>query len=180
MTAFRFSPALPVVLLLALAGCSKDKKEDPQPAPVVTPNRLKYTYAGTVRTHEAANVSASWDAATKTLVVTGTVPTTQRVQIKAVNVTRTGTYPFTRGAGSANSFGTFSSLNTSNAVIAMWSSVSGPAAPAPGRIVITKFDEAAQKVEGTFEFTAQPDPAAPGSAAGFLTVSAGSFGTYKF
>ena len=168
---------LTAALLLALGtGCSKDSKEDPQPAASASAGEVTYTYLGATYTiTDAREVSAIYETCSNRLFITATPAGKPGVTFGLMAVVASvNAQPFLRGT-TADACPLIAELTRYDAAATTKPIFSSLYAPATtnGQITITEYDLAAGKLSGTFSFTG--GAVAHTGATGTAAVAGGTF-----
>lgn len=159
-----------------LAGCGKDKDKDASPEYDGT---VTWTHNGQTYTSKAY-ASAIVDSPTKLIITAAPDGDNSKVvSLVLYNLDTKGvsSYDLARGSTLNDQSQAALTLGGGNGQGAMYNTLYGPAA-SNGTIVVSKYDKAAQKIEGTFTYTG--GAVAYTTATGTQAVTNGSFSFHKF
>lgn len=157
-----------------LAGCGKDKETMPDYDGTVT-----WTHNGQTYTSKAY-ASAIVDSPTKLIITAAPDGDNSKVVslvLYNLDTKGAGNYDLARGSTLSDLSQAALTLDGAAGQGAMYNTLYGPAA-SNGTIVVTKYDKAAQKLEGTFSYTG--GAVAYTAASGTQSVTNGSFSFRKF
>lgn len=167
---------LAAVLTSTLPGCGNDKDGDDQPA--AGDGTVTWTHSGKTYTSTAYS-SAIVDSPTKLIITAGSQDQNNIVSLVLMNLDTNGagTYELKKGSvlndyscaaltldGTSNAGRMFNTLYAASAV--------------NGSITVTRYDKTAQKLEGTFSYTAGATPNT--GATGTQAVTNGTFAFTRF
>lgn len=159
---------------LLLSACGNDKEDAAESAGDGT---VTWTYNGT--TYTSTNFSSAIAEGTDKLLITGSsadLKNAVSLGLEGIGAKGAATYDLRKGSVLDNL--PVGALTLSNGTTGTtYNSLYGPG-PSNGTITVTQYDKAAQKISGTFSFTAGVVPNT--SATGSQSVTNGSFSFTKF
>ncbi|MBF9142356.1 DUF6252 family protein [Hymenobacter properus] len=173
----RYSLLLLCGATLALSACKKDTAgDDPSPSGDGT---VTWTHNGVTYT-DNFYAGAIVDPGDKIFIVASSKDRNNVLSIPllGINAKGKGVYDLRRGSVLDDySIGSITLNGADNKSGATYSTLYGPSA-SNGTVTVTEFDKNAQKLSGTFSFTAGAVPLGNGS--GTQSVTNGSFSIHKF
>ncbi|MBF9220252.1 DUF6252 family protein [Hymenobacter ruricola] len=161
---------------LSLSSCKKDSADDSGTSS--GDGTVTWTHNGTTYT-STLTASAIVDTGDKIIVTGGSKDNNNIVSLSllGINAKGAGTYDLRKGSVLDNYPVAALTLNASSGQGTTHNTLYGPNA-SNGTITVSQFDKAAQKLSGTFSFTAGAVPNT--SATGTQNVTSGSFTFTKF
>ena len=174
--AFRPALALLAAGLLLATGCSKNDDDNGGGTPSYD-GTVTWTYDG--QTFTSTTYSSAIVDPGDRIVITGSsdLNTVVSLSLQGINAKGVGTYPLAKST-------TLDPVPTAGLTVDAKSSAGGrlystdfSGGTSNGSIVVTQYDKAAQKLAGTFSFTAGPYAS---QGTGTVTVTNGSFSFTKF
>lgn len=161
--------------VLATAACACSKDDDAAADPLASGDgTVTWTHNGTTYTSKAYS-SAIADSDTSLLITGGSADMKNVVSLRLKKISKLGAATYDLKKGSALNYYSVGgiTLNSATQFITLY----GPN-PSNGSIVVTQYDQAAQKIAGTFSFTGGALPNS--GSAGTESVTNGSFSFTRF
>jgi hypothetical protein len=164
-------------LLFTSTSCKKDSSDD-NAAPATGDGTVTWTHNGTTYT-DTFSAGAVVDLGDKIFIIAASKDRNNALSIPllGINAKGPGVYDLRKGSALDDySVGSIT-LNGTTPQGVIYSTLYGPSA-SNGTVTVTQYDKNAQKISGTFSFTAGAAPSS--GATGTQSVTNGSFSITKF
>ncbi|GAB3587554.1 Riean_0653 family protein [Hymenobacter daeguensis] len=177
-TLFNLSRTLGLLLAIGSVSLTACKKESDDSAAATGDGTVTWTHNGTTYT-DTFSAGAVVDPGDKLFIIAASKDRNNALSIPLLGISAkgTGVYDLPRGSALNDCSVGSITLNGTTPQGVIYSTLYGPNA-SNGTVTVTEYDKNAQKISGTFSFTAGAMPNS--GATGTQTVTNGSFSIHRF